>query len=266
MGVDGAPHCAPPACGGRVRCVAGALEEFIYANFKAAGIYAANTPTSVGRIIRKFIWQVTSNELAWLGVLVAPLYLLLVRDVAPSERRSFAFAALCFFFSLIAVLATRRLDEHHFLQLLAPLSMITGLSVAGVLRLDREPMEMRKALAVLLIVLGPLLSLTYFNIAQAGATAFRHFIGRQPWPHDASIDVGDYLRDHMELGDSLFVMDYNPVVYTMVDAPIPSPYVLPHFLLNPWYEAVMGIDQAEVLDSNHRAKADLRGGSGAAQP
>jgi hypothetical protein len=232
----------------------GRLDVFVYANLTAPSIYAGATPTSLGRIISKFAWQITSNPLAWMGLLVAPLYLILARDADRVERRSFAILGFWFIFPLIAVLAARRLDGHHFLQLLAPLSLFTGLLVAGLLRLARQPIDGRQILAVLLILLSTLTPLAYGKGAETAKILASHFIKGRPWPQDANVTVADYLRGVIRPGESLFVVDYNPVIYTMVDAPIPTPYILPVFLIDQWYEAVANIDQVQVLDETMARK------------
>ena len=227
----------------------GLFGEFIHANFTANAIYAANTPSSLGRVAQRFVQQLVGNPLAWLGLLMAPLYLLLVKDADRAEKRAFAVAGLWFLFPLLGIVMAKRMDGHHFLQLLPPLSLLTGLVVAGVLRAGRAPADRRNALAVLLILLSAFLPTLYVDLSATGSMVFRHVVRGQPWPQDANVGIGRYLQEHIGPGESLFVVDYNPVIYTLVDAPVATPYPFIVFLIDEWYGPVVGIDQEQALQA-----------------
>jgi hypothetical protein len=225
----------------------GLLGQYIHANFTANAIYAANTPNSLGRVVQRLAQQLVGNPLAWLGLFMTPLYLLLVKDVDRTEKRAFAIAGLWFLFPLLGIVMAKRMDGHHFIQLLPPLSLLTGLVGAGVLRAGRAPADRRNALAVLLILLSAFLPTLYVDLSATGGMVFRHFVRGQPWPQDANVGIGRYLQAHIGPGESLFVLDYNPVLYTMVDAPVATPYPFIVFLIDEWYAPAVGIDQEQAL-------------------
>ena len=227
----------------------GLLGTFMQANFTANAVYAATTPVSFSRTFNRFTTQFYQNPLAWAGALMAPLYLLLVKNTDAAERRSFALVGLWFICPLIGIVAARRMDGHQFLQLLPALSLLTGLVAAGVLApLRAQADRVRLALAILLIVAAPLYPAAYPKLLQTAQDLFTHYVKGQPWPQDANFGVARYLQERIQPGESLFVVDYNPVIYTMVDAPIPTRYTLLVYMVTQWYEPVVGVDQAAAMD------------------
>ena len=244
----------------------GRLDIFVYANLTAPSIYAGATPTSLGRIIGKFAWQITSNPLAWMGLLIAPLYLILARDVERVERRSFALLGFWFIFPLMAVLAARRLDGHHFLQLLAPLSLFTGLLLAGLLRLARQPIDGRQTLAVLFILLS------YPDIAhlwergrdrqnpgqpfyQGPALASGRQRGRRRLSAGRHPAGGEFIRRGLQSGHLHHGRRADPYA-------VHPPGLLDRSVVRGRGEYRSGSSTGR----DHGAEADLRGGSGAAEP
>ncbi len=229
----------------------GALSEWVYAVFVAPRIYAATTPFGLSTVARKLVIQFQTNTLVWAGLLAAVLHSLFGRPLTPQQKRAYFVAGTWFIFPLLAVLLARRVDAHHFLQVLPGLSMITGLAIAHLLD-ARGAAETRegapgRALLTLLILAGALYPLAFTQTAKsAKIVADRTSDGA--WPRDPDLAIAGWLNRHSAPQESLYVVDYSPVLYTLVDRPLPTRYLFPAHLIDSWYAPVIGKDQVVLLN------------------
>ncbi len=124
-------------------------------------------------LVRKLRYQITGNMLAWLGLFLTPVYLIGARNLSRQHKRNFLYVGIWFGFALIDVIFPRRLFGHYFLQLLPPLSVLLGLTVAeALIGADAR----RRGVLVLLILLGPLLPRAYPELVRS-AQAIYHIRG-----------------------------------------------------------------------------------------
>ncbi len=227
----------------------GQFQAFFQANFVSGATYAGSHAWETGSLLRVAIGQIRNNLLLWLGLGLAPLYLAFDRGVSERERRSLIYLGLWLVFALVDVFFTGNLFRHYFLQLLPPLCLITGLLVVGLVRAGAPGAAVRQGLLVTLVLLPPLFSLVYSPLVGNASLVYRHFVGRQPWPSDTPTAVAAYIREHGSPDQPIFIMDYEPIVYYLVDAPLPTRYVFTPHLMDAVYREIGRFDQVAELDA-----------------
>lgn len=228
----------------------GHIAEFIRANFVAGAAYLLEGSFDAGVLARKLRYQVISNILPWLGVLLAPVHLFSARHLSRSERRVFLYIGIWFIFALVDAVFTQRLFGHHFLQILPPLCVLLGLVVAGALgHGSSAPAACQKGVLIALILLGPLVPRAYPEAAGSLQVLYRQFISRQQPVEDTPAQVARYLRQQMGPNETLFVVDYEPIVYYLVDAEVVTQYLFTSHLTDEVYRRADGIDQSAEIEA-----------------
>lgn len=226
------------------------LDEFVFANFITGASYAVQQPLDLDLLVRKLRYQVTSNMLPWLGLLLMPVYLMGARNLSPSERRRFLYVGIWFFFALVGALFTRQLFGHYFLQVLPALCVLLGLVVAGALTGARiPPATSQRGVLVALILLGPLVPRAYPELMGSVQAIHQRLVVGQPPVLDLPAQVAHYLRQCMKTEDVLFVVDYEPIVYYLADADAATRYLFTSHLTDVSYSWSDGIDQPAEIDA-----------------
>jgi hypothetical protein len=229
--------------------LAGHFQEFFQANFVSGVAYAGSHTWDTDSPLRVLIGQIRSNLLLWLGLGLAPLYLIFDRDVSEQERRSFVYLGIWLAFTLMDVFFTGNLFRHYFLQLLPPLCLITGLLVSALVRACAPANLVLQGLLLALMFLPALVPQIYPPLASNALLLYQHFANRQPWPSDTPTAVAAYIREHISPDQSIFIVDYEPVVYYLVDARLPTRYVFTPHLMDAVYSQIGRFDQVAELDA-----------------
>lgn len=194
-------------------------------------------------VLKVILNQARSSPLAWLGLLFAPGYLLLVRDVDGRERQNILDLAIWFVLAFAGTVLTGTLFGHYFLQLLPSLLLLTGVAVAGVVRRVAPGDSLRQALLVGLVLLPALLPRLYSPLTASAGLLYGHYVQGEPWPKDTPVTVAEYLKERTPPDEAVFVMDYEPALYYLADRPLPTRYVFTPHMMDAAYEQIGGFDQ-----------------------
>jgi 4-amino-4-deoxy-L-arabinose transferase-like glycosyltransferase len=208
--------------------LAGHWQEFVIANFGSAAAYVENQPYSLAYLGRRLTWQTRTYTLVWLGAVLAPFYLLARPDRV--QRIRVACIVAWFVFALAGTMSTGRYWDHYYLQLVAPGSILTAVVLAGLLSAAPAGFRGYKAF-VLLFALAPLYTLVY-PPALASVGLLKDAARGQMPPADGPVLVSDYLKARLRPGEAVWVADYEPLVYYLVDPVVPTRYSFPMHLTN----------------------------------
>lgn len=226
--------------------VRGHFADYYYANVTANLIYASSAQFSWALLSQALAAQLRGGLLLWTGAGAAGVLAWLIRRRHP--RIAVALAVLGAWLAVVvaAVLVSRRIYWHYFLQALPPLSLLAAAGIAHAVRLDSALPRARQALLLALILaLGlaaPLARPVRGSLDEAAA-----LVRRTPRV-DVSVYTADYLRQRMAPDDYLFVADAGPVLYYLTDARIPTRYALPAFLNRPEVAAMTGVDPLAEME------------------
>jgi 4-amino-4-deoxy-L-arabinose transferase-like glycosyltransferase len=219
---------APTALVAVTYAVRGEFAAFVDACFSAPLRYVAMA-TEAPRALRQ--------SLAAAATLLLPL-LMGLAALVPAARRSLAdrlllWTGLAWFIAAsIAVILPGMYFQHYFLLLLGPVALLAALGTRRLVRLARPG-------AVLPVFAGLLLLVMLQSWAALLMPRLERGIGlRAPDPPQ---QVAAVLKAAWTPGDSLFVVNWQPLLYFLVDAPPPSRFSLPAQLTGP-FANVIGID------------------------
>jgi 4-amino-4-deoxy-L-arabinose transferase-like glycosyltransferase len=227
----------------------GHFSDYLFATLEAGINYAGAEQASWGAVLRRLINQVSTNLLPWLGLILLPFYLKWLPGVSRSERRNLVLLAVWLAFALFGALFSRRLFSHYFLSVLPPLCLMSGAVIAGVVSAESKLDRARRVLILALVLAGPLMTLGYERLSENAGVALRYVLRGVPIPVDTPTTVAGYLRERVDASDTIYVIDYEPILYYLVDARMPTRFVFPPFLTASSNSHVDGIDQMGELAS-----------------
>ncbi|MCX8134641.1 MAG: glycosyltransferase family 39 protein [Roseococcus sp.] len=225
---------APTALAGAVYALRGEFTEWAEATLLAPFVYAA-----AGVTLETALYRVTVAALAlrWLLVLALLLPLALLRWPEATLCRIALFGLGWLLAAAVAVVGPRHFFPHYFLILLPPLSL---LAAAGLFAAARGLTAGRAAPFALGLSLLVSLDLVGGDLQTRLARGFA--MGSPDTPRRIAAIVNDELRP----GETIFVPNYQPVVYFLTQAALPTRFPFPVHLTGS-FGRLAGVDtDAEV--------------------
>ena len=226
----------------------GSFSDYLYANFIVGGAYVASGKFALADLFKRLIGQVTGSPLLWVSLALTPIYLARARDVARPERRAFLFVLIWLAAAFAGTLISGKLWSHYFLQLLPPLCLLTGLLLTGTLRPDPGYDPVKRNLALILAVAASLLPLIHPPLASSLALLRSCVLRGAELPPDRPAQVAAYLAARVTPEDGIYVADYEPILYYLVDARQPTRYIFPPHLISARFEGVDVNQPLQELD------------------
>ena len=226
---------------------AGDLRDFYYANFTANFAYLHQARLSLDSVVRSLFGQVRNALVLWAGFVLAILLVWTGRRRRPLAELELTVLGTWFFSALLGVLWTRRLFQHYYLEVLAPLCLIAAFAIVNAAladtRLRKKPQAVMAVGIVLLALAKPLAGPVQWNVREVVTLA------RRTPRVDVSVYIARYLDQQMAPDDFLYVADGQPILYFLTDAKIPTKYVQPANLNRTEIAAIIGEDPLQELDS-----------------
>ena len=224
----------PTALVGLLYALRGEFEPWVDATILAPFVYA-----SAGVTLDTAIFRITLAAVAlrWLLVFGLLFPLLLLRVADPVLRRLAMLGLGWFLVGCIAVAGPRFFFPHYFLILLPPLALLSAVGLAAAAQAlaagRAQILALGLALLVALDVVG-----TDLNIR-----IHRGFAMGTP---DAPRRIAAIVNDELRPGETIFVANYQPVVYFLTQATLPTRFPFPVHLTGS-FGSLAGVDtDAEV--------------------
>lgn len=212
--------------------LSGNWSEFIYANFTANTIYISveHQPFSVTELVSALANQFSANWLAW--GLAASYFLIMNFEKTPNPRNTYLLISLGWLTAgLIAVLVSRLYWPHYFLQMNPGVCILAGLTLNQISTSLLQQSNRLAAIGIIFILTGG-----YYNsikdIAKESASKLvnRYVKHIEHWG-DTTQKIAHQIANQITHNDYILVADYNPMIYALSGAKIPTKYVFPPFLI-----------------------------------
>lgn len=220
-----------------------ALVAGIYALRGEFGIWFESTilaplEYASGRIaLEQMFWRITMAMLAlrWLLVLSLPALLLAPRD--PVLRRLLLLALLWLLVAALAVAGPGFFFPHYFLIVMAPLSLLAAIGAhAFATFVGGARLRLGLAALVAFVAVDSVATDLYARLG-------RGFAMNLP---DTPRRMAALMNDELQPGDTIFVPNYQPVVYFLTEARLPTRFPFPVHLTG-GFANLAGVDMdAEV--------------------
>lgn len=223
----------------------GHFQAYVDSALLANLVYAAGGGASPAKALTALARQLLAHPLLWLSALFAGLMLTRQRKALrehPNELWIFAWLVI----DLLSILATRRFWGHYFLQALPPMCLLAASAARHLQKSARGRLSKALVLAVVLLatsMLGP----TRENLNEAAHFVIERSIARTDGWKDTPRLIAEYLDERTGSSDTIYVADYQPVIYFLAEARCPTRYPFPDHLVNPELADMTGVDPVAEL-------------------
>ena len=151
--------------------------------------------------------------------------------------------------SFLGVCSPKSFLIYYFLQLLPSLCLLSAQIIIKTTWSVTAIGKTRRFLNLALILAIPFLSNIYPYLKDSTKLVyFRQLKGVQNWGDNPAI-ISQYLRERVTPQNYIYVADYEPIIYYLVSAKIPSKYAFPAFITQPKLSQVAGIEPIQELQS-----------------
>jgi len=227
--------CAAPTLGmGGIYALRGEFQVWYDSTILAPLQYAS------GRIaLEQALWRVTLAVLAlrWLLVLLIPAALLAFRGAEPWLRRITLFGIAWLAVAAFGISAPGFFFAHYFLIALPPLSLLAAVGAYAFARLVAGP---RLRILMIALVAAVAADIVATDLSPRLARGFA--MGSPDTPRR----MAALMNDELQPGDTIFVPNYQPVVYFLTNAALPTRFAFPVHLTG-GFANLNGVDtDAEV--------------------
>jgi hypothetical protein len=196
---------------------AGQWDAWVAANITAHQVfYGLERPFELEPALRAAVEQAPLWLGALCGVLLSPR---LARD-AP-ELRACAFLAAWVAAIVVCQLFLRIASDHYFLQFLPPLGLLTGFALGRGLLAHVGGWRVAGGLLALLVGLC-VFGIAYSPIVNSVYVLRDRLVGGQAWAGDTPRQIAADLRPALLPNDSIYVVGFQPLVYYLTQARIPT--------------------------------------------
>lgn len=226
----------------------GHFADYVYANFTANKIYSVDNPFSFSLFSQALKTQFRTATVLWLCAFSTPVYLVLDKQTNLEEKKKLWFVLLWLLTALIATCFTKRFYTHYFLQLLPPLCIVSSYVLIAVTYREEKRATLKKYI-VLFLLLFPLFKETATPPLRMGKNfiKFRYIQRRENW-NDTPAITANYLKGRINQQDYIYVIGYDPILYYLVPAKIPTKYVFSKWLTNKGFSHYSGSNPIQELD------------------
>jgi 4-amino-4-deoxy-L-arabinose transferase-like glycosyltransferase len=149
----------------------------------------------------------------------------------------------------LALVLSRRFYPHYFLHLLPPMCLLIAFLVYRIAFIDITAERRAQVLLLNLVLLAPLIQNIYPTLELGtGLVYYRQIKGIKDWNNEPA-EIAQYLRERIKPDDYIYSVDYNPIIYYLARAEIPTKYIFPPYLNDERTHELTSIDPMAELSS-----------------
>ncbi|MEB3342358.1 glycosyltransferase family 39 protein [Okeania sp.] len=240
----GAGIILPAIIIGTIYHFSGYFDEYIYATLMANSKYIGILNFSWSDFLNRLIKQILGNILLWLCFFWSPIYLFVFARKKLRQERNLIYLFLWFCCAFLAVLLSKRFYNHYFLQLLPPLSLISGYVIIKSVYLPQK--QFNPHIILFLILIYPFGQAGYNKLTKNWEFIYYRSIQKIDTWDDREALIAKYLRERIKSTDYIYVVNYQPIIYYLVPTKIPTKYAFPSVLTA--LSQILPIDPLQELD------------------
>jgi len=205
--------------------ITGYYEEFLFITFIAPGRYVTDWELiRIGKFIGDFI-------LRFSPILFLLVYVLTYKKTINESLKEIKILVLLWiFFDLIAILLPGNDFAHYFIQLMLPVSFLSGIFF---MKDFKVPLFLKKIFRRPFSYIIFAVFIIIVNISQK-----KDYYDKVDFPRE----VSDYLQKNMEDNETLYTSNYQHILYFLLDKEPPIKYVHRSLMTNPRHIKALRID------------------------
>lgn len=228
----------------------GYFNEYIYANF-TANVIRSTDALSLNNLAKALLVQPIQYFLLWSCLGLTIYSLLFSKAIEPQAKKNLYFLLIWFLMSCVGVIYTKNFWSPYFLQLLPSLCLVSACTASRIVYQEKGRQTTRHRLALATLFIGLLISFYFAFRAVKKSTEiiYYHYIKGIKYWGDPPGEVADYLRTKVPEGAYIYVVDYEPIIYFLVRAKVPTKYVFPPHMFDGHLAKVAGVNPFQEVKS-----------------
>jgi 4-amino-4-deoxy-L-arabinose transferase-like glycosyltransferase len=209
----------------------GLAEVYFSANFIANLNYVYKRDLVSADSIAAIRQQVSINAFAWVCLFLTPFYSLFLTNKLEQRDRKLVNAVFVWSAVIgLALVLLGRFYFHYFLHLLPSMCLLIAFLIYRIAFIDITAERRAQVLLLTLVLLAPLIQNIYPTLELAtGLVYYRQTKGIKDWNNEP-VGIAQYLRERIKPDDYIYSVDYNPIIYFLARAKIPTKYIFPPYL------------------------------------
>lgn len=232
----------------------GNFENYFYAIFTANKLRTINVGFSLIEPIQAILTQIKINKLLWHSIPLLVLILIFRKSFSRKDYQ-IIFALLTWFFITllgISIIFRGVFYHHYFLQVCPQLCIATSIiiihiafSETSVNRAHYKHCLIFLALTFVVVNKGSIKNAIKMNVNYIYNRQIKKI---QNWG-DTPAQISEYLKSKINADDYIYVVDYEPIIYYLTKAKIPTRYSFPPFLISQGgIPNISGVDPIKELE------------------
>ncbi|MDB5394396.1 MAG: glycosyl transferase family 39, partial [Rhodospirillales bacterium] len=164
-------------------------------------------------------------------------------DTSPHERTTFIFLLFWVLGTAIGVSSAKSFFPHYFLQMLPALSVTTAWVLSRIFSFESTATIWRYLLALSFILIQPVLT-AKDRVDRVMLAINENTIDGIGMLHDVPAKIAANIKPILgeNSNKTIYVVDYEPVIYSLAGIAPPTKYAFPPFLVQPPLSYVAGVD------------------------
>jgi hypothetical protein len=229
--------------------LSGSLPEYLDANVRANRVLGSLLRPNPTEAVASFYHHALRFWPLWIGATLSVLAWMAVGRSNREPSETMAPALIWFACAAVAVGIVGGRYPHYFLQPLVPLSLIAA---SGAARITAR--ASRKSTGLGLLVVLVLAAAILWRENEPVQRRYRAFVFTRessgiPDAGDPVAAAARHIRAEAATGDRIYVADAQPVLYYLLDRPVPTRYAFPPFLADSTLNRVARVDAVRELCS-----------------
>jgi 4-amino-4-deoxy-L-arabinose transferase-like glycosyltransferase len=214
----------------------GVIDLFLVSNFEVNKRYAA---MGTSEEIWSGLKHAAQDWLKWTWLtLVAVVFLRLRVRQATNADRILGFLFLWLAIGFAEASLTLKFFKHYFLVTMPPLCLLLAQASA---RFNAAAGSPRTLALALVVALG-------YPLARTVEKTYIPWVSEYWAQGDVNVNIARYLRGQIVPGDSIYVVNGQPIVYFLTNAQLPTRYVFPPLIISEPISRVADVDYPGEVD------------------
>lgn len=222
----------------------GYFDEYFYATFIANSKYVDATEFSLTNLLSAIGIQISINF---------PLYLCLFMSficiksakISLKDKMNLGNLICWFSFTFVATLVSKRFIGHYYLQLLPPLCLISSYMIFKTV--SKQTLRNKRNIFLIIVSILIVLITLYPHLQKNTELVVNQYI-KQKYLEEKEVVIANYLKTRINPVDYIYVANYQPIIYYLVPAKIPTKFAFPSHLIS-YYSGITGINPLQELTS-----------------
>lgn len=223
----------------------GHFDEYFYATLISNSKYIDATAFYLRNLLSALGIQIYTDFPLYLCLILSLIYIKSSKEISLKDKMNLGNLICWFSFTFLATLVSKRFIGHYYLQLLPPLCLISSYII--VKTVNKQTIKSKRDIFLISVSILIGLITLYPHLQKNTKLVLDRYI-KQTYSEEKEVLIANYIKKQISPNDYIYIINYQPIIYYLVSAKLPTKYVFPSHLIS-YYSEITGINPVEELTS-----------------